>query len=107
MRRRVGRSIKQDKQAQPVCRRVSPRHPHHDEKLRQSKLAEAVLQEEGFSHFRVGVMQRPFGRNGTGELNSINSPCDDKQSVPACERSAFAIYMRRLEGYRPGGISLA
>jgi pyridinium-3,5-biscarboxylic acid mononucleotide sulfurtransferase len=78
------------------------------EKLSRVETAEALLQREGFRHFRV---------RDHGEIARIEVAQDDIPSLMDAERRArisaglkelgFRFITVDLEGYRPGGVSLS
>jgi uncharacterized protein len=78
------------------------------EKLRRVEAAEAVLQEEGFSHFRVrdhGDIARI--EMAPEEFARLNQPGRRLTVSTRLREIGFRFVCVDLEGYRPGGISLA
>jgi uncharacterized protein len=78
------------------------------EKLRRVEAAEAVLQEEGFSHFRVrdhGDIARI--EMAPQEFARLNQPGRRLTVSTRLREIGFRFVCVDLEGYRPGGISLA
>jgi uncharacterized protein len=78
------------------------------EKLRRVEAAEAVLHEEGFSHFRV----RDHGDIARIELAPeefarLNQPARRSTISARLREAGFRFVCVDLEGYRPGGNSLA
>jgi pyridinium-3,5-biscarboxylic acid mononucleotide sulfurtransferase len=78
------------------------------EKLRRVEAAEAVLHEEGFTHFRV----RDHGDIARIELAPeefarLNQPARRSTISARLREVGFRFVCVDLEGYRPGGISLA
>jgi uncharacterized protein len=78
------------------------------EKLRRVEAAEAVLQKEGFSHFRVrdhGDIARI--EMAPEEFARLNQPGRRSAVSTSLREIGFRFVCVDLEGYRPGGISLA
>ena len=78
------------------------------EKLRRVEAAEAVLQEEGFNHFRVrdhGDIARI--EMAPEEFARLNQPGRRLTVSTRLREIGFRFVCVDLEGYRPGGISLA
>jgi uncharacterized protein len=78
------------------------------DKLRRVEAAEAVLQAEGLSHFRV----RDHGDIARIELSPdefarLNQPALRSSISARLREIGFRFVCVDLEGYRPGGISLA